>query len=62
MNFTRRDLALVALQVATAAAQTSPEAPENLPQTAREEIGKNSEALAKVKVPMGTEPAFHFKA
>jgi len=65
LKITRRRLAAAALgsSVAVRAAQaptTSP--PEDLNAAAKEQLGKNSEALGKVELSMATEPAFHFKA
>jgi hypothetical protein len=31
-------------------------------QSARDQMRANAERIAKVKLPMATEPAFHFKA
>ena len=65
LKITRRRLAAAALSssVALRAAQaptTSP--PEDLNAAAKEQLGKNSEALGKVELSMATEPAFQFKA
>ena len=50
-------------------AQTPQTPPQPLPQNPQEELAaareqqhRNSEQLAKVAVPMSTEPAVHFKA
>jgi hypothetical protein len=65
MELTRRKLAGAVLSSAAAAlAQTQPPPPtadEDL-KAARDRIKANSEALAKIPVPMATEPALQFKA
>jgi hypothetical protein len=63
-KLTRRELAGVIL-TAAAAAQTAPPAPSNPAEELEAARGQNrrtSEALAKVALPMDTEPAFHFTA
>jgi len=56
----RRQLATaITVGAATLRGQTPP--PENESEAARARIRQNSEALAKVKVAMDAEPAFHFK-
>jgi len=63
-KMTRRQLA-GAMLAATAAAQAPPSAPATPAgelQAAQEQNHRSGEALAKVKVPMDTEPAFHFTA
>ena len=67
MKVTRRELAAaLASAPVLAQAQTrpsaAPAAPDGELQAARERIRNNSEALARVAVPMTTEPAFQFKA
>lgn len=66
LKITRRDLAAVlgsAAGVAAVHAQKPPAGrPEDLNAVAQEEIRKNSQALAKVGLPVSTEPAFQFKA
>ena len=59
MQLTRRKLGIVLLAPA-ASAQTP--APVDEVQAARDRIKTNGEALAKVELPMSTEPAFQFKA
>lgn len=63
MKLTRRELA-AALASTVAAAQSSP--PPSTPQEelkAAQDRNRNAaEALAKMPVPMATEPAFQFKA
>ena len=60
MKFTRRKLA-AALLAPAAAAQT-PAPPVDEAHAARDRIKANAEQLAKVDLPMSTEPAFQFKA
>jgi hypothetical protein len=67
---TRRQLAGAVLSTAAAAAAQSPSSAPSTPdgelQAARERNQRTSETLAavwaKVKVPIETEPAFHFTA
>jgi hypothetical protein len=63
MRLTRRELA-AALVTGAAAAQTQ-SSPAGTPrdelQAARERNRNNVDALAKVPLPMSTEPAFQFK-
>ena len=59
---TRRRLAFAALGSAAALNTADSQAPEDLNATAKEQIRKNSEAMAKFTLPMSTEPAFQFKA
>ena len=59
MQLTRRKLAL-ALLAPAATAQTPP--PVDEVQAARDRIKANGEIIAKVELPMATEPAFQFKA
>lgn len=64
MKVTRRALAQMVLAQA-AVSQTPPAAPvspEELLTAAKEQTKRSTESLAKVAVPMGTEPAFTFKA
>ncbi|HLY19549.1 MAG TPA: hypothetical protein VKR61_20115 [Bryobacteraceae bacterium] len=65
-KITRRQLAGAVLATA-AAAQTPSQTPPATPsgpapelQAARDQNQRASETLAKVEVPMDTEPAFHF--
>ena len=66
IKITRRDLAAVlgsAAGTALAHGQETPASqPEDLNAVAKDQIRKNTEALAKVDLPMSTEPAFRFKA
>jgi hypothetical protein len=64
MDVTRRKLATMIAAAAaanTAAAQTPPAADEDL-KAAHEALQSNAQQLAKVPLPMATEPAFRFKA
>jgi hypothetical protein len=66
MKISRRRLAVSALVPAAAmaqnlSAQAPSEAPEELLKNARELVRRNGEALAKVAIPIATEPAFQFK-
>jgi hypothetical protein len=61
-EITRRRLALAALGSAAALSPANAQAPEDLNEAAKEQIRKNSEALAKFDLPVSTEPAFQFKA
>jgi hypothetical protein len=66
-RITRRKL--VALAAAAPAAAQQPVTPPPIPSTPEEErqsilaqLRSNADALAKVPLPMSTEPAIHFKA
>jgi hypothetical protein len=63
MEVTRRTLARIAAALAAVplhtVAQRTPADPLN---DARQELKENAQQLAKVPVPMETEPAFRFKA
>jgi hypothetical protein len=68
-GITRRAWGGAMLAAAAAAAQTPPGAAPSTPanpndelQAARDQNRRGSEALAKVPLPMDTEPAFHFTA
>lgn len=58
MKLSRRELAALAAAASAHAAQQ----PEDEIKAARESGRRTGEALAKVKVPVETEPAFLFKA
>ncbi len=60
MKLTRRTVLASALP-ALAAAQTPPAAPPDYVAVSAALYKRNADALAKVAVPMDTEPAFHFK-
>jgi hypothetical protein len=62
MNVTRRDLAAVLLAPAAAAQTPAPQAAADPVQAARDRIKANGDILAKIDMPMDTEPAFQFKA
>lgn len=64
-KMTRRQLAgaILATTASAAAAQAPPTAPSGPAaelQAARDQNQRTAETLAKVQVPMDTEPAFHF--
>jgi hypothetical protein len=66
MDVTRRTLArllaaTVAVPVTEATAQT-PASESDDDKSAREQMRNNAQQLAKVSLPMATEPAFRFKA
>lgn len=65
MAVTRRSLARMMAAAAAAAqagvSQTAPPANADM-QAARDQMRANAEQIAKVKLPMATEPAFQFKA
>ena len=65
-RFTRRTLAAVLSSSAVLLAQTpAPPLPSNADdelKAVRDTIRQNSEALAKVELPMSTEPAVQFRA
>lgn len=67
MDVTRRRLARMlassAAVTAVAAAQTAVQPGTDEESTsAREVMSANAQQLAKIKIPIETEPAFHFKA
>jgi hypothetical protein len=62
MKLSRRELAgLAATGLAARAQATQDTAKTDFTKLAHDAIQRNSEALAKVDVPMATEPAFLFK-
>jgi hypothetical protein len=65
MKLTRRQLgASAAATVAAAAANAQSPAPpdQSIAQVVRDANRRNSETLAKFEIPIGTEPAFQFRA
>lgn len=62
MKITRRELAAALGSAATLRSPAAENPPADLNVAAKEQIEKNAEALAKVELPMSTEPAFQFKA
>jgi hypothetical protein len=54
-------LAGAAAAAQTGVSQTAPVTDEDL-KSAQDQMRANAEQIAKVKLPMATEPAFHFKA
>lgn len=61
MKLTRRTL-LGAAAASRALPQGRSAVPGEELQAARENLRRSSQAMAKVKLPMATEPAFQFKA
>lgn len=61
MKITRRGMVATALAT-KALAQNAPAGPPEELKAARDSLRRNSEAMAKTKLPMETEPAFQFKA
>jgi hypothetical protein len=65
-KLTRRELAAVISTSAVLLAQTPtsplPSNPDEELKAVRETLRLNSEQLAKVELPMSTEPAVHFRA
>lgn len=61
MKLTRRRLAAALLAPAAVQAQQPAPARDDL-ETARARLKANAEAVAKVEIPMSTEPAFTFNA
>jgi hypothetical protein len=61
MKLTRRKLAAALLAPAAAQAQTQTP-PRDEVEAARTRLKANAEAIAKLEVPMSTEPAFRFEA
>ena len=65
MKLTRRKLAALAAAAVAApvpAPAQQPSGGEDLLKTKRDQMQANAAAMAGVKVPMATEPAFQFKA
>jgi len=63
MDVTRRTLArMLAGTAAVAAAAAPQETSDDDSKTVHEQMANSAQQLAKVKLPMATEPAFHFKA
>jgi hypothetical protein len=62
MDISRRQLAGLVI-AGTAAAQTPPaQQPDNAADAARARQRASAQAIARVPLPMSTEPAFQFKA
>jgi len=65
-KLTRRDLGAMLSASAVALAQTPaqplPSNPDEELKAAREGLAQNAQLLAKVDLPIATEPATHFKA
>jgi hypothetical protein len=64
MDVTRRTLArLFAATVAVPVTEAAPQASESEDdKAAREQMRNNAQQIAKVSLPMATEPAFRFRA
>ena len=62
MKLTRRAILGSAAVTALAQTQPAPATPDEELKAARERIKTNSETLAKLAVPIETEPALQFKA
>jgi hypothetical protein len=63
MKVTRRSLAQMLAAAAVPQTDSAQEPPLNEDlKSAREQMSTNIQQIAKVKLPMATEPAFHFKA
>jgi hypothetical protein len=62
MQLTRRKLAATLLAPAAAAQAQTPPPPANELEAARARLKTNADALAKIDVPMSTEPAVSFHA
>ena len=62
MKITRRKLAAALLVPAATIPAPAQTAPTDELEAARAEVKANAEALAKVEIPMSTEPAFRFQA
>jgi hypothetical protein len=63
MDISRRQLAGLVLAGTTAAAQTPPaQPPDNSVDAARARQRASAQAIARVPLPISTEPAFQFKA
>jgi hypothetical protein len=62
MKVTRRKLAAALLAPAAAAQAQTPSVPRDEVEAARARLKTNAEAMAKVDLPMSTEPAFRFEA
>lgn len=58
MRITRRELTAALLAATPTPAQTPL---DDLVKAARDRLKSNADALAKVELPMATEPAFQFK-
>jgi len=61
-RFTRRQLAIGLAAAPLLAQAPAPAANPNSIETAREQVKRNSEILAKFQIPQATEPSFVFRA
>jgi hypothetical protein len=63
MKISRRQLAMLAVAIPAGVQAQAPAADsDEETRSAHELLKSNAEAMAKVKVPIETEPAVHFKA
>jgi hypothetical protein len=63
LKVTRRTIArMLAIGAVVPAAAPAQERPQDARGVAREQFDRNEKAMAAVKIPMATEPPFHFKA
>jgi hypothetical protein len=63
MNVTRRTLAKIVAAAAVPAAAAAPQSDaDEETRSAHDALRNAAEQIAKVNVPMATEPPFHFKA
>ena len=61
MKLTRRQIVIAAAGSA-AIAKALAQSTSDLEKTARDNVQRNADTLAKFAIPMATEPAFQFKA
>ena len=62
MNVTRRTLAKIVAAAAVPVAATAQSNADEETRSAHDALGNNAQQIAKVDIPMATEPPFHFKA
>jgi hypothetical protein len=62
MNVTRRTLAKIVAAAAVPVSATAQSDADEETRSAHDALRNNAAQIAKVEVPMATEPAFHFKA
>jgi hypothetical protein len=63
MKVTRRAIAQMLAATAAIPSPAAPQAESGDPaRLAREQFEKNAQRMAEVRIPMSTEPPFHFKA
>jgi hypothetical protein len=61
-KLTRREIATVIASAAVLSSQPLPQNPDEELKAAKDLVQQNLQQLAKVQLPMSTEPASHFKA